>query len=340
MDKNFHDLIIINKDNDSPIYQQIVDSIMEGIMQGRLKENDQLPSVNFILREYGIARQTLIKALRLLQEKGIVKAVHGKGYFITNASTAVGYRVFVLFDTFASYKEVLYSAIKDRFGESAELDIYFHHYNDDLFQKLVSTALGNYTHYLILPYTFSGINDALKVLPKKKVYLFDIEPDNLTLQYQGVFQDFYKDVLSALVTVKKDIQKYDSILLVNRYNISMVPKGILNAFNDFIATNQINGSIIDSLKGRQVAKGQGYIVFDDEDLVYLIEECNKLNLSIGHDVGIISYNDTPLKKVVADGISVISTDFIKLGEDIVDMIIKREKVRKYNPSKIIRRGSF
>ena len=46
----------------------------------------------------------------------------------------------------------------------------------------------------------------------------------------------------------------------------------------------------------------------------LIKISHEKKLKLGKDIGIISYNDTPLNKVLAGGIAVISTDFNKMGE--------------------------
>jgi len=65
-------------------------------------------------------------------------------------------------------------------------------------------------------------------------------------------------------------------------------------------------------------------------LVEVIEQAKKQELLIGLDYGIISYNDTPLKKVVENGITTISTDFTAMGLLLADMILnnKKDKNRK------------
>ena len=65
-----------------------------------------------------------------------------------------------------------------------------------------------------------------------------------------------------------------------------------------------------------------------------------MEFGIGKDVGIISYNETVLKEVLADGITVISTDFRFMGERLADMLLKGEKVKVKNPFSMIRRKSF
>lgn len=48
-------------------------------------------------------------------------------------------------------------------------------------------------------------------------------------------------------------------------------------------------------------------------LVVLTEKIIFSNLEIGKHIGVISYNETPLKKIILNGITTISKDFKKLG---------------------------
>ena len=58
----------------------------------------------------------------------------------------------------------------------------------------------------------------------------------------------------------------------------------------------------------------------EDDLVILIENIMASNLIIGTDVGVISYNETPLKKLLINGITTISTDFKLMGSLAADLI--------------------
>lgn len=84
-------------------------------------------------------------------------------------------------------------------------------------------------------------------------------------------------------------------------------------------TNEYIGSVAD----RTIKKGEVYMVVNDRDLVDLIKQCYKQNLKLGEDFGIISYNDTPLKEVLADGITTLSTDFAKMGKTMASLINKK-----------------
>jgi DNA-binding LacI/PurR family transcriptional regulator len=57
----------------------------------------------------------------------------------------------------------------------------------------------------------------------------------------------------------------------------------------------------------------------------LIERIISLKLQIGQQVGLISYNDTPLKRIILNGITTISTDFRKKGCIAAQLILENSK---------------
>jgi DNA-binding LacI/PurR family transcriptional regulator len=80
-----------------------------------------------------------------------------------------------------------------------------------------------------------------------------------------------------------------------------------------------------------------YITIEENDLVNLVKQTRDKNLTPGRDIGIISYNDTPLKDLL--GITVISTDFNVMGETAAYMILKKKKEQVKNVFSFINRGS-
>ena len=75
--------IIINHSLMTPIYEQVVDQIKTMIRKGKLKENDQLPSVRTLSKELKISALTVKKAYDNLEEEGFVVTVHGKGPYVS-----------------------------------------------------------------------------------------------------------------------------------------------------------------------------------------------------------------------------------------------------------------
>lgn len=333
--------IKIDKSLKKPIYQQIYDWVIEGINEGTFVTDYHLPSINQIASENKLARETVVKAFRLLQEKGIVKAIHGKGFFIASNNTTLTHNVFLLFDTLSAYKEVLYEAIQEQFGNEVNIDIYFHHFNPKTFKSQIKEAAGNYTAYLILPFDHPKITEFLEPLPNEKLFLIDRWPKFYKNQYVGVYQDFYSDVFKAFNPLISKLESYKKLILVFRDVLTDPPTELLEGFEEFCYQNKIENQVLrEALKKTQIEKNVAYLTIDDNDLVKLIEHTNSNNWKIGKDIGIISYNDTPLKKVVADGITVISTNFEKMGHSIAQLIMNSKKECIANSGSLIDRGSF
>ena len=79
------------------------------------------------------------------------------------------------------------------------------------------------------------------------------------------------------------------------------------------------------------------IVIEENDLVTLVKQIRDSQFQLGKDIGIISYNDTPLKDLL--GISCISTDFQLMGETAAYMILKKKQEKVKNVFGFVHRHS-
>ncbi len=333
--------IHIDKSLNKPIYQQIYDGIIDAINGKIYLAGAQLPSINQIARENNLARETVVKAFRLLQEKGIVRAVHGKGFFITSNKTKAAHHVFLMLDTLSAYKEVLFEAIQKEFGEEAIIEIYFHHFNPKTFKTQLNEAAGNYTAYLVIPFDNPTITEMLDTIPSDKLYLIDRWPRFYKNKFVGVYQDFYNDVQKALEPFTAKMKSYRKLVLVFRDLLTELPIELQEGFEEFCYQNKIEYQVINhAIHPNDIQKHVAYLTLDDDDLVRVIEKAGRNNWKIGKDVGVLSYNDTPLKKVVASGISVISTDFEEMGKQVAQLVINNRRECIANSGALTDRGSF
>lgn len=69
----------------SPIYKRLKDVIQENIRSGRWVADEQIPSENTLVRDLGISRMTIHRALRELTQEGLLVRVHGVGTFVAGA---------------------------------------------------------------------------------------------------------------------------------------------------------------------------------------------------------------------------------------------------------------
>ncbi len=319
-----------------PKYKQIVTSIEDAINNGDLRKGDQLPSINYLRDKHVLSRDTVLAAFNELKMRGIVHSIVGKGYYVSTSSADTIQKIFLLFDELNSFKEDLYNAFLNNLGAKIQVDIFFHHFNYDVFRKLIHDNHGNYNYYVIMPSNLKNASLAIGTLPEDKVCILDQTNPQLS-QYTALYQNFEKDIYNNLAKGLLLIKKYDKLVLV--FNDKQ-PQGMLDGFNMFIDNYGISGEVIHSLQNRLLANGEIYIVPDDKTLLRIIKKIKKEQLLLGKDIGIISYNDTLLKEIVEEGITTISTDFNSMGERLAQLIINKEEIQIENPSDLILRKSL
>ena len=71
------------KDHGQPKYLQIVESLRQGIESGRYRNGVRLPSESDLMRRFGVSRMTVVKAMRQLQQSGIITRRAGSGTYAT-----------------------------------------------------------------------------------------------------------------------------------------------------------------------------------------------------------------------------------------------------------------
>jgi GntR family transcriptional regulator len=76
--------MIIDREGPIPPYRQIADDIRRKIEDGTIPPGRRIPSIIEMEQEYGVARDTLRKATRLLKEEGLVETVTGMGLFVVD----------------------------------------------------------------------------------------------------------------------------------------------------------------------------------------------------------------------------------------------------------------
>jgi GntR family transcriptional regulator len=64
------------------LYRQLADTLRSSIESGKLGENDPLPTERDLAAKYEMSRDTVRKALRLLETQGVLYSDHGRGTFV------------------------------------------------------------------------------------------------------------------------------------------------------------------------------------------------------------------------------------------------------------------
>lgn len=320
-----------------PKYKQLISSIEFAIENKVLSKGDLLPSINSIRKEFTLSRDTVLLAYNELKLRGIVQSVAGKGYYVKSTNVATKQKIFLLFDELNAFKENLYNSFINNLNSNIEVDIYFHHFNSDVFSKTIYNNVGNYNYYIIMPANIEDAHIWIDNLPEEKVIVLDQMHTEL-LKYSGIYQNFKKDIYESLTKIEQHISNYNKLIIV--FSEDKQPLGMLNGFKKYCNENNFNYEVISGMKDREVSKNEIYLIPDDRSLILAIKKIKLKKLNIGNNIGIISYNETLLKEIVADGITTISTDFKYMGERLAEMVTNKEKVKIENPSAVIIRNSL
>ena len=68
-----------------PVYRQIIDQVTGGMAAGRLSRGDQLPTVRQAAVDLAINPNTVIRAYKELELRGLIQTQQGLGTFISDA---------------------------------------------------------------------------------------------------------------------------------------------------------------------------------------------------------------------------------------------------------------
>jgi DNA-binding transcriptional regulator YhcF (GntR family) len=347
MATNMH--IKIDSNSQTPVYKQIVEQVTTLIQTGGYKPGNFLPSMNELASELDISKETTKKAYSVLREKNLIDATQGKGFYVLNQPENKKITILLLFDKLSTYKQILFNSFESHVGENAEMTIRLHNQDIDLFEHFVDENIDLFDYYVITPHfplrkeVRKRVIKTLKRIPNRKLLLLDRNIDELPGNYGAVYQDFEGDISVGLTQGISELKKYARLNVVTLPSSLYAPM-IIEGIKKFCSTHYINVVFHDSnILTEIIHKKEIYLILNgqlDMELIELVRSAKSLNLKIGEDIGIISYNESPINEIILNGLTTLSTDFQQMGKMAAQMI--REKVlRKIKCDfHLIRRNTF
>ena len=316
----------INHDSEIPKYRQVVDLLVSDIEAGIFKVGQRIPSINETSEELLISRDTVEKAYVHLRKKGILASVRGKGYYVNQINVHKKIKTALILNKLSNYKRSIYYSLSETLGSKASVDVFIYNYSIEQFEEIVNNQMVHYDYFVILPHfkddEATGVN-IIKKIPKKKVLLIDRNLE-LLKDYPVVYQEYEKDIQTALETGISLIRKYKKINLVFPLN-QYYTRNIARGFQIFCQVNQLPFSIIDQLQESDVKNDEAFVLISDDDLYRFIKICKNKNWKPGKDVGLVAYNDNPVKELLEDGITTISTNHDAIGRFAAQMILTGDR---------------
>ena len=314
--------------------QQMANFIEQSIIVNEYKVGEKLPSINFLSQKYCVSRDTVFKALMILKKKGIINSIQGKNYYVLDQST----HIFLLLDEFTPFKEALYNSLVKKLPENFTVDLWFHQYNENLFNTIINEACGKYNRYIVMNYDNEKFSEVLKKIDKDRLLLLDFGKFDKK-DYSYVCQDFDESFYHALESLKKELSKYKKLIFVfNKQHKH--PQSSKIYFSRFCTDNGLDFEIIDKItETTPVQQNCCYLVIKQTDVVEIVKRAKSNNMKMGKNFGLLAYNENPFYEVIGDGVSSISIDFKLMGSIAADFALTGKKIQLYLPTHVYRRNS-
>jgi DNA-binding transcriptional regulator YhcF (GntR family) len=341
--------IRVDSESRIPKYRQIVNSIVEDIKRGALTVGQRIPSINEISEEYYLSRDTVEKAYAFLKEKKIIVSARGKGYYVSRTDLSSRANVLFLLNKLSPFKLQIFNSFVTAMGSQAQVDLSVYHGDPRILLNSLNENTGRYDHYVLVPHFCENVPhseecleviEALRRIPEDKLLIIDNYLPDLQRNVAAVYQDFRMDIYEALQEGIQSLKSYRKLYLVfPRKTVYPFFQDIVRGFRKFCADYNFESEVNDSVGDETpISKGDAFVVIEESDLVSLIKIMRRRELTPGNEVGVISYNDSPLKDLL--GITVITTDFQAMGETAAYMILRKKKDVVKNVFSLIKRNSI
>ena len=76
--------ISIATNSPEPVYEQILRQVQQGVAEGLLKPGDPLPTVRQLADDLQINRNTVARAYKMLEDRGVILTAGRRGTFVHN----------------------------------------------------------------------------------------------------------------------------------------------------------------------------------------------------------------------------------------------------------------
>lgn len=318
--------------------EQIIASVTESLRSGKFTPGQAIPSINSTALKFGVARKTVVRAYDKLKKSGLIESRPKTGYFVISKKPSNKLKILLIIHSFDGHWELFYNDFRERSNGCCDVEIFFHHYNIKVLELIINRNVSDYDMVIISSFNHPRIKSVVGRIPAYKLLLIS-RKDRLDESYNYIIQDFKTGTYNALCSANKQIQKYDKLNLAypeKGGHSETLKEGFLEYCNEFSFQNEI----VNALSELEIKKGEAYLTVSDNDLIYLLNVCKTRNWELGKDVGVLSYNETPLKQVIRDGISVVSCNFSEMAGEMADFVKDPKTTKKIIPIEFIKRNSL
>lgn len=335
----------IDTTSKTAVYKQLVSAVTEAVKDGRLKTGEIVPSMNVLAEELEISKETVKRAYGILRMNGILEAQQGKGFYVADTSAKSTISVLFLIDRFSIYKQEIVRGFHQELKGQSEDTVLLYNQDIDIFEYFVNENLGKFDWYVVSPH-FSlekkiqdRVRKIIKRIPNHQLIMVDRLIPGMVGNFGAAYQDFENDVYYGL---EQGAEKLEQIghLKVIAMPTSLYWSIMKKRVTEFCEEHKIKVQFLSEAPAK-VKKGDAFLILTsqlDSGLIALVD--NAKGLTVGTDYYIISYNDSPVDRVVLNGLTTISTDFNEMGREVARMVNEKTLRKTHICFRMNKRSTF
>jgi len=339
--------IEIDLNSKEPIYKQLVKNIQYLIEVGIFQKGDYVPSLNDLSSELNISKETVKKAYSILRQKNFLESTQGKGYHISFDDNHK-IKILLILDRLGTYKQTMFNSFSDTLGTHAQITIRLHNQDITSFESFLEDSLDHFDYYVITSH-FPLTRDiqqralnALKKVPNRKLILLDHNLSKLKGNFGSIYQDYEQDIYDGLQQGLVSLKTFQKLNIISMPGSLYAPY-LHNGIKKFCSNYDIQYEFHSEVNPAKINKNEVFLILNgqlDNELIELVEAAKSKGYGIGSEIGIISYNESPLNKIIINGLTVLSTDFEQMGKLAAKMIINKSFAKIKCDFRLIKRNSF
>lgn len=305
-----------------PKYLQVVNAVIGDIEGGLLSIGDRLPSINEACLDWYLSKDSVKRAYETLSQLGLITSIYRKGYFISAKANRRLQRVLIITGQLTESVKQLHASIALQLGSNALIDICTYNHHQDLLCQLIDKHIGNYHYFLLMPH-LNGISastiQCLRNLPANQLILVGSQWRQIIKHGHQIEYGSEQVLFDALESKLSVLKKYKKLNLVLP-NLDFFSSDYISAFKQFCIKYVFDFELLDELTDEDISASQAYFVTDSADLITLVDYSQCHGLSLGKDLGIVSFIENEYCRLLAGGISVISHPSAEVGRLIAQIL--------------------
>lgn len=90
----------------------------------------------------------------------------------------------------------------------------------------------------------------------------------------------------------------------------------------------------------KVEAGTAYLAIKQQDVVKVVKQGRLEGLKCGKDYGLLAYNDIPSYEVIDEGITALTIDWQRMGDEVAGFVLDGTSVQEYLPTEVRMRSSL